>query len=683
MSDQQQPCSSRQATTTKQQESNQAKQERRKRRKRRLSMTKKESKGLNGAGGADAEDDKREAVNKFLEPLVKALRECEPGNEMQVFLDELQPSEANIELGLALVKRDLQRVLSFASNAAQIFEFGSVKSGLAMRDSDLDFYIHYQHEQREREDQIKMIHVVASRMDKTGLFGQIVKITGAKVPLLRVIHLSTNCCCDINFSNARGCYNSKFIKAVMQFDPRILHLAMIIKFWSKCAYVLDEKRQFNSYCLVMMLIFYLQTRKLPVIPSVEDMQQGIPRIEYGPWNLGYPQAITYKTWNENSLRDLLIGFFRYYSEFEFSRNLISPFVGRLCSLQELEKKNIRELAKYYRACEVDGYTPLMTGPWITIQDPFELNLNVARVMVTDKRFEQFRLSLQHGYDVCTKHREASFAKLLEALFTDTKQYTKAKPKPKPTSKQENGAQAGKKSETNGTAGKDAPKAPGQTWRFPPLENELFVVKQILLTRDPERKTVITEPRIRQLWSASVLEFMVDILRKLFMVELDPVEEEPQQGEKRPDEKKPDEKQPDEKDTVKEAAEAEGDGDLACPHNKRFIMTCERQVFIARKRIKITNEAELKQEIDISKQRWDRNHALRFKTPVELAVVDGVIELRLPEDQRKNGPLRLFMDTCFLVHIRKCLKGYFYVMLSKAQRKRIDSTNQQATDTAKN
>ncbi|XP_050095384.1 speckle targeted PIP5K1A-regulated poly(A) polymerase [Anopheles aquasalis] len=677
MSDQQQPSTSRQATlTTKQQESSQAqaKQERRKRRKRRLSMTKKDNKGLNGAGSAEAEES--ETLNKFLEPLVKALHECEPGNEMKVFLDELQPSEANIELGLTLVKRDLHRVLSFQSNAAQIFEFGSVKSGLAMRDSDLDFYIHYQHEQREREDQIKMIHVVASRMEKTGLFGQIVKITGAKVPLLRAIHQSTNCCCDINFSNARGCYNSKFIKAVMQFDPRILHLAMIIKFWSKCAYVLDEKRQFNSYCLVMMLIFYLQTRKLPVIPSVEDMQQGIPRIEYGPWNLGYPQAITYKTWNENSLRDLLIGFFRYYSEFEFTRNLISPFVGRLCSLEELEKKNIRELAKYYRACEVDGYTPLMTGPWITIQDPFELNLNVARVMITDKRFEQLRLSLQHGYDVCTRHRESSFAKLLEALFTDTKLYTKAKP----SSKAKNGAQKGKNGETNGTAGKDPPppaKAPGQTWRFPPLENELFVVKQILLTRDPERKTVITEPRIRELWSASVLEFMVDILRKLFMVELEPVEEEPPQDEKKPDTKLPD--------TVQEAStEAEAaPSDLACPHKKQFIMTCERQVFIARKRIKITNEAELKQEIDISKQRWDRNHALRFKTPVELAVADGAVEVRLPEDQRKNGPLRLFMDTCFLVHIRKCLKGYFYVMLSKAQRKRIDSSNEQATDTTTN
>ncbi|XP_035786707.1 uncharacterized protein LOC118463887 [Anopheles albimanus] len=675
MSDQQQPCTSRQATlTTKQQDSSQAqvKQERRKRRKRRLSMTKKDSKGLHGAGNGEAEDDKCEPVSKFLEPLVKALRECEPGNEVKVFLDELQPSEANIEVGLALVKRDLQRVLSFPNNAAQIFEFGSVKSGLAMRDSDLDFYIHYQHEQREREDQIKMIHVVASRMVKTGLFGQIVKITGAKVPLLRAIHQSTNCCCDINFSNARGCYNSKFIKAVMQFDPRILHLAMIIKFWSKCAYVLDEKRQFNSYCLVMMLIFYLQTRKLPVIPSVEDMQQGIPRIEYGPWNLGYPQAITYKSWNENSLRDLLIGFFRYYSEFEFTRNLISPFVGRLCSLEELEKKNIRELAKYYRACEVEGYTPLLTGPWITIQDPFELNLNVARVMITDKRFEQLRLSLKHGYDVCTKHRESSFAKLLEALFTDTKLYKKAKP----TTKGPKGPQTGKNGETNGTAGKDSPKGPGQTWRFPPLENELFVVKQILLTRDPERKTVITEPRIRQLWFTSVLEFMVDILRKLFMVELDPVEEEeeeePSQGEKKPDEK----------DSVLEAATAAA-SDLVCAHKKRFIMTCERQVFIARKRIKITNEAELKQEIDISKQRWDRNHALCFKTPVELAVADGAVELRLPEDQRKNGPLRLFMDTCFLVHIRKCLKGYFYVMLSKAQRKRIDSTNLQPTDTTTN
>uniref|UniRef100_A0A182X4P2 Uncharacterized protein n=1 Tax=Anopheles quadriannulatus TaxID=34691 RepID=A0A182X4P2_ANOQN len=679
----QRPSTSQQATQQQQQQQKQQQEESRNGRKRRLSMNRKKG---NKKGARKQQEEAGEPTSMLLQPLVQSLSTCAPGSEMSALIAALQPAPADVEMVLNMVKDDLNRVLNLPNNQATIYEFGSIKSGLLLKDSDLDFYIHYAREKTEREEQIKLIHVVCSRMDRDTSFTGKVKILGAKVPLLRAVHVRTNLQCDINFSNARGCYNSKFIHAIMKFDERIHQLTVMVKFWAQCAHILTSHHQMNSYCLIMMVIFYLQTRKLPVIPSVEDLQQGIARITFGPWNLGYPQQIQYKTWNVSTVRELLVGFFKYYSEFDFAGNIISPYVGRLCSTVELEKKSIRELAPYYRAVERENYPELSLGPFITIQDPFELNVNVGKVLRMNVLAEQMKHSLKHAYELCQRFQGGEFAKLLVALFTDVQKCPKpakeskaaakkptptagVKPaggdtvvangtvvekqqQPGPSSSTNSSSGSSSTSNSNGTASSSSTAAPpagvgkNGCWykcTLPPIEHELYLVKQILQARDRERKTIITDERVRHLWAECMLDFIVDILRKLYMVKVEPIGTA--------EEKEPTPAEPHQPNPV-----------------RTYQLTCERQVFIARKRITISNEADLQREIEISKQRWEKNHALQFSTRAEMVAVDGAIELRIPNDQPKNGPFRLFIDTCFLVHIRKCLRGYFMVMLAKAKEK---------------
>uniref|UniRef100_A0A182PMH1 Uncharacterized protein n=1 Tax=Anopheles epiroticus TaxID=199890 RepID=A0A182PMH1_9DIPT len=675
----QRPSTSQQGAQQQQQQHQQQQQQSRNGRKRRLSMNRKKG----NKKGAHKQEEQTEPVSLLLQPVLQSLSSCASGAEMTALLGALQPAPADVDMVLNMVKDDLRRVLNLPNNQATIYEFGSIKSGLLFKDSDLDFYIHYAREKSEREEQTKLIHVICGRMDKDRNFTGMVKILGAKVPLLRAIHVRTNLQCDINFSNARGCYNSKFIHAIMKFDVRIQQLTVMVKFWAQCAHILTSHKQMNSYCLIMMVIFYLQTRKLPVIPSVEDMQQNIERINFGPWNLGYPQEIQYYTWNVSTVRELLVGFFRYYSEFDFAKNLISPYVGRLCSLEELGKKAIRELAPYYRAVEREDYPEFVAGPCISIQDPFELNVNVGKVLRMNVLMEQMKLSFKHAYGVCQRLQGGDFSKLLAALLTDVQKLPKQPKEPK-TAPQP--STSGTKPTANGTVAPQQQKGDTPTtnktqsstgvpagvgknscWykcRLPPIENELYLVKQILQARDRERKTIITDERVRQLWTECMLDFIVDILRKLYMVKVEPIA------------------------ATSVAAE---DNATEAPANpvRTYLLTCERQVFISRKRIYISNEADLKREIEISKQRWEKNHALQFSTRAEMVAVDGAIELRVPNDQPKNGPFRLFIDTCFLVHIRKCLRGYFMVMLAKTKERarqlkavETEATEEMTVDAAK-
>ncbi|XP_019536486.3 terminal uridylyltransferase Tailor [Aedes albopictus] len=604
-------------------------------RKRKLSAKRQNTNKRNN-GNSDTEvDPDPEKIRFLLDPVLNALRSLLNGNEnetMKALIATLQPSQIEIEMALTKVKMDLDRVLGFPNNAYQIYDFGSIKSGLAFRDSDLDFYIHYERNSESKQEQTKLIHIIHGRMLRDGTFHGLVKILGAKVPLLRAIHGPTNLTCDINFSNARGCYNSKFIFAVTRFDPRIHKLAIIIKFWAKCAFLLTNHRQMNTYCIIMMLIFYLQTKKLPLLPAVQDLQKGVPRVAFGPWNLGYPKDIKFTSMNKEAIRMLLQNFFKYYSTFEFEKNLISPFVGRLCAVEEMKQKKVRELQPYYRAVEHQNYPEFNYGTQISIQDPFELNMNIGGVCNSAAHFEQIKLSFKTAHEVMCANNSEPFSKVLENLFTKTKRYQK----------QTKNAVVSVVSK-NGTVPKTVDvSAHWRICRLLPVEYELFIVRQVLLARKTDKEAIITERQIKDVWADCMLDFIEDILQKIYLCKVEP---------------------------IKDAERAS-----SVPNNIRkedvrtFELSCERQVIFKRARLQINNEQELNNEIAISKNRWEMNRPLVFSSRVDMFKSNDAIEFHIPEEHHKNGSIRVFIESCFLTQIRKCIKGYFKVMLYKAEEK---------------
>lgn len=594
-----------------------------------------------------------EKLKFLLEPVLSALRALEVKNEpesLRTLINTLQPSQQEIDMALSKVKKDLDRVLTFPGNCHCIYDFGSIKSGLAFRDSDLDFYVHYERNSESRNDQTKLIHVVHNRMmrDDRKTFHTLVKIIGAKVPLLRAVHGPTNLTCDINFSNARGCYNSKFIFALTKFDSRIHQLAIIIKFWAKCAFLLSNHRQMNTYCIIMMLIFYLQTKKLPLLPSVQDLQKGIPRVNYGPWNLGYPREINFQSMNRESIRSLLTSFFKYYATFEYDKYLISPYVGRRVTIDEMKQQKVRELQPYYRA-EQQEFPQFNYGTLLHIQDPFELNLNVGGVLNSAQHFEQFKLSFKTAYEVCCTTTAEPFAKVLDEVFTKTKRYNKppkSVPRPKngtTTNNNNNAAVPGPSGEVQATPA-TAAEDNGKHWRICrllPIEYELYMVRQILLVRNTDKDAIITERQIKDMWADCLLDFIEDILKKIYLLKLEPIKDP---------------------ERCSSAPPSINQEDI-----KTFQLTSERQVIFKRARLQISNEEELENEIAISKARWQANRPLVFSCRVDIfKTSDDAIELHIPDQQRKNGQLRVFVENCFLTQIRNCIKGYLKVMLAKAE-----------------
>ena len=133
---------------------------------------------------------------------------------------------------------------------------------------------------------------------------------------------------------------------------------------------------------VLLVIFYLQTRPVPVVPVLQDLtspnkggkgRTAGPIIEgndcYFCDDLGYIESLGYgaRTRNTESLGQLLVGFFGYLANgFSFRDSVISIRTGQVLQKSEKEwtaKQNSRR----------DRY-------WWCIEDPFELSHNLGRVV---------------------------------------------------------------------------------------------------------------------------------------------------------------------------------------------------------------------------------------------------------------------------------------------------------------
>ena len=63
--------------------------------------------------------------------------------------------------------------------------------------------------------------------------------------------------------------NSNLLYCYMSLDPRVPQLVFIVRAWAK-AKGLTVGRQLSNYALTLMVLYFLQTRSPPVIPSLQQ-----------------------------------------------------------------------------------------------------------------------------------------------------------------------------------------------------------------------------------------------------------------------------------------------------------------------------------------------------------------------------------------------------------------------------
>lgn len=101
-------------------------------------------------------------------------------------------------------------------------------------------------------------------------------ILHARVPIISFVDNAQGIECDLSISSDTAQFKAAFVRSLVQIDPRFEPLYRVIKAWAKAHNLNDGSRStFNSWCLLLIFISYLQSQKCPgggvLLPKLKDL----------------------------------------------------------------------------------------------------------------------------------------------------------------------------------------------------------------------------------------------------------------------------------------------------------------------------------------------------------------------------------------------------------------------------
>ncbi|XP_017792713.1 PREDICTED: speckle targeted PIP5K1A-regulated poly(A) polymerase-like [Habropoda laboriosa] len=362
-------------------------------------------------------------------------------NQLQMFLNAVQLTDTEIESKYESVCTDLNKIFKVIFPNCKTYKFGSIQTGLGFKECDLDIYMDvrynsmyttfsfiqgdpiYEAESASADFKTttKIFRKVKRVMYKMNyVFSNIISIPRAKTPIIKFYYVPTHVSCDISFKNSLGIYKSSFIKYCISLDSRIKPLIMIIKYWTR-HFKISGTGKICNYALVLLTIFYLQQPTVNIIPPMMILRNSCPPLIINGWQVNFDEnTVLPPITNQNSIAQLLHGFFLFYASFQFKSQVICPIDGMTHT--ELEFKEVYNLPScmdtYKTYVKEDGSLKLNVNKLMCVQDPIELNHNVTACTQysTLNSFVSY-CALDAG--ICTMSSKDDYRNLMKTLLTSS------------------------------------------------------------------------------------------------------------------------------------------------------------------------------------------------------------------------------------------------------------------------
>ncbi|XP_036273140.2 speckle targeted PIP5K1A-regulated poly(A) polymerase [Pipistrellus kuhlii] len=220
----------------------------------------------------------------------------------------------------------------------------------------------------EKTEQGAMLELVGSilRGCVPGVY-RVQTVPSARRPVVKFCHRPSGLHGDISLSNRLALHNSRFLSLCSELDERVRPLVYTLRCWAQGRGLSGSGPLLNNYALTLLVIYFLQTRDPPVLPTVSQLTQKAgegEQVAVDGWDCSFPRDASRlePSTNKEPLSSLLAQFFSCVSCWDLRGSLLSLREGR--------------------ALPVAGGPPsalwegLRLGP-MNLQDPFDLSHNVA------------------------------------------------------------------------------------------------------------------------------------------------------------------------------------------------------------------------------------------------------------------------------------------------------------------
>ena len=203
----------------------------------------------------------------------------------------------------------------------QLVMFGSAANTLGSSSSDIDISVFFDiREMYLQDDEATRLRTFVNEslteellancreyiLSNTAEFLVIELILDARVPILKMKHVTSNVAIDICIGNSNALLNTKLLKEYAQYDARVRPLIMAIKRWASLRGINSPTNAtLTSYAWTLLVIHFLQCGCVPpVLPNL----QNLTRNQHQHRN----ESIT--NINSESVGELFLRFFRYFGD---------------------------------------------------------------------------------------------------------------------------------------------------------------------------------------------------------------------------------------------------------------------------------------------------------------------------------------------------------------------------------
>nr|XP_056709005.1 speckle targeted PIP5K1A-regulated poly(A) polymerase [Euleptes europaea] len=218
-------------------------------------------------------------------------------------------------------------------------------------------------------------------------------VPNARCPVVKFCHKESGLRGDISIDNKLALRNTCFLQLCTEADERVRPLVYAVRHWAKQQVLAGNPfgggPLLNNYALTLLVLFFLQTRSPPVLPTVarlKELSEDEEQTVVDGWDCGFPKdsAQLEPSCNTENLCTLLAEFFRVFGDYDF--------VGCVISLREGQPLPVPSILVS------EASSKLKLGP-LNLQDPFELSHNVA-ANVNEKTALRFRRCCQAAAKYC-------------------------------------------------------------------------------------------------------------------------------------------------------------------------------------------------------------------------------------------------------------------------------------------
>ncbi|KAH9506722.1 Zinc finger, CCHC domain-containing protein [Dermatophagoides farinae] len=165
-------------------------------------------------------------------------------------------------------------------------------------------------------------------------FAQNIVLIPARVPIIKFKDNICNMNVTLNLNQEVSIRNTQLIRDYSKMDWRFPQLAMIIKEWARENRINSAvEKSISPYSWTLMVIHYLQAVEPPVLPCLQKMSPQRYDIDINmddERNVWRQAPVKWQSKNNNSLKQLMKGFFRYFGYvYRYDQHIMSIREGKV------------------------------------------------------------------------------------------------------------------------------------------------------------------------------------------------------------------------------------------------------------------------------------------------------------------------------------------------------------------